>query len=164
MPGDSWARGVPHTRGGSGHAAAGPPPQHGRRAAPQCATGLPLIPCRAARAFGAAPQRRASPEFSVAAVKEAFDRTAPDGLLDVGLVGALLRHFRLNPTVQELEDGVNAVVGNGHLLVFQEFLWLMTWMMKGTDTDEMMVDAFNDAEEPDSCSASSWVPMSFGGR
>ena len=117
-------------------------------------------PAKRQRTSGASP----SPELSVAEVKEAFDRAAPDGLLDVALVGALMRHFRLNPTVQELEDGVNAVVGDGHLLVFPEFLSLMAWKMKGTDTEEMMVDAFNDAEEPDSCSASSWVPMSFGGR
>ena len=34
----------------------------------------------------------------------------------------------------------------------------MAWKMKGTETEGMMVDAFNDAEEPDSCSSSSWVP------
>ena len=76
----------------------GPPPQHGRRAALQCATGLPLFPCRAAgqpakrqRTSGASP----SPELSVAKIKEAFGRAAPDGLLDVGLVNTLMRHFRM---------------------------------------------------------------------
>ena len=104
-------------------------------------------PAKRQRTSGASP----SPELSVAEVKEAFDRAAPDGLLDVALVGALMRHFRLNPTVQELEDGVNAVVGDGHLLVFPEFLSLMAWKMKGTD------DAFMDVEEPGCCSAASWV-------
>ena len=128
----------------------GPPPQHGRRAALQCATGLPLFPCRAAgqpakrqRTSGASP----SPELSVAKIKEAFGRAAPDGLLDVGLVNTLMRHFRMKFTVQELEDRVNAVVGNGHLLVFPEFLSLMAGKMTGTE------DAFMDAEEADRCSA-----------
>ena len=51
----------------------GPPPQHGRLAALQCATGLPLFPCRAAgqpakrqRTSGASP----SPSLSVAVVKK----------------------------------------------------------------------------------------------
>ena len=92
------------------------------------------------------------PELSVAKVKEAFDRAAPDGLLDVGLVDTLMRHFRMNFTVQELEDRVNAVVGNGHLLVFPEFLSLMAGKMTGTE------DAFMDAEEADRCSAASSVP------
>jgi hypothetical protein len=134
----------------------GPPPQHGRLAALQCATGLPLFPCRAAgqpakrqRTSGASP----SPELSVAKVKEAFDRAAPDGLLDVVLVDTLMRHFRMNFTVQELEDRVNAVVGNGHLLVFPEFLSLMAGKMTGTE------DAFMDAEEADRCSAASSVPL-----
>ena len=128
----------------------GPPPQHGRRATLQCATGLPLFPCRAAgqpakrqRTSGASP----SPELSVAKIKEAFGRAAPDGLLDVGLVNTLMRHFRMKFTVQELEDRVNAVVGNGHLLVFPEFLSLMAGKMTGTE------DAFMDAEEADRCSA-----------
>ena len=128
----------------------GPPPQHGRRATLQCATGLPLFPCRAAgqpakrqRTSGASP----SPELSVAKIKEAFGRAAPDGLLDVGLVNTLMRHFRMKFIVQELEDRVNAVVGNGHLLVFPEFLSLMAGKMTGTE------DAFMDAEEADRCSA-----------
>ena len=68
-------------------------------------------------------------------------------------MNTLMRHFRMKFIVQELEDRVNAVVGNGHLLVFPEFLSLMAGKMTGTE------DAFMDAEEADRCSAASSVPL-----
>ena len=90
-------------------------------------------------------------ELSVPRYKEAFARAAPDGLLDVALVNSITRHFRLNITVQELEDRVNAVAMNGRLLVLSEFLSVMAEKKTVTEGE------FIHVEEADRCSAASNV-------
>ena len=90
-------------------------------------------------------------ELSVPRLKEAFARAAPDGLLDVALVNSITRHFRLNITVQELEDRVNAVALNGRLLVLSEFLSVMAEKKTVTEGE------FIHTEEADRCPAVSNV-------
>ncbi len=78
-----------------------------------------------------------TPELSVAHFKEAFERAAPDGLLDVALVNPITRHFRMHITVQELEGMVNAVAKHDRLLVLSEFLSLMA--EKKTVTEDEVI-------------------------
>ena len=84
-------------------------------------------------------------EEQIAEFKEAFslfDRDG-DGSITSKELGTVMRSLGQNPSEAELQDMINEVDvdGNGSL-DFPEFLSLMAWKMKDTDTEEELVDAF----------------------
>ena len=73
---------------------------------------------------------------------ELFDKDR-DGKITTKEVGTLMRNLGQNPSEEELKQMIREVDldGNG-TIDFKEFLCLMVKKMKGTDTEEELIEAF----------------------